>query len=106
MTILVLSQMMNLKLFQTERVCRRQLKVSRKGQKVLKYDRKHCWEKKKLLVTSNFSFSLSVFKGFVLKIRKIKGLFGKWLTLNPLPDDNILDWSKLKLIGDDSLKCI
>ena len=26
--------------------------------------------------------------------------------LNPLPDDKILDWSKLKQISDDILKCI
>ena len=29
----------------------------------------------------------------------------KW-ELNPLPDDKILDWSKLKQIADDILKCI
>ena len=39
-------------------------------------------------------------------------LFGKGLTtepgrsFNPLPDDKILDWSKLKLIADDISKCI
>ena len=27
-------------------------------------------------------------------------------TTNPLPDDKILDWSKLKQIADDILKCI
>ena len=26
--------------------------------------------------------------------------------INPLPDDKILDWSKLKQIADDILKCI
>ena len=26
--------------------------------------------------------------------------------LNPLPDDKILEWSKLKQIADDILKCI
>ena len=25
---------------------------------------------------------------------------------NPLPDDKIVDWSKLKQIADDILKCI
>ena len=25
--------------------------------------------------------------------------------LNPLPDDKILDWSKLKQVADDILKC-
>ena len=27
-------------------------------------------------------------------------------SFNPLPDDKILDWSKLKQIADDILKCI
>ena len=37
------------------------------------------WEKEKLLVTSNFSFSPSVFKRLVLQTRKNQGLFGKGL---------------------------
>ena len=37
------------------------------------------WEKEKLLVTSNFSFSHSVFKRLVLQTRKNQGLFGKGL---------------------------
>ena len=37
-------------------------------------------EKKKMLVTSNFSFSHSVFKRLVLQTRKNKGLFGKGLS--------------------------
>ena len=28
------------------------------------------------------------------------------LDFNPLPDDKILDWSKLKQIADEILKCI
>ena len=28
------------------------------------------------------------------------------ILLNPLPDNKILDWSKLKQIADDILKCI
>ena len=28
------------------------------------------------------------------------------LTLYPLPDEKILDWSKLKEVADDILKCI
>ena len=42
--------------------------------------RKHCGKKEKLLVTSNFSFSHSVFKRLVLQTRKNQGLFGKGLT--------------------------
>ena len=41
---------------------------------------KTLWEKEKLLVTSNFSFSHSVFKGLVLQTCKNQGLFGKGLT--------------------------
>ena len=40
---------------------------------------KTLWEKEKLLVTSNFSFSHSVFIRLILKTRKSKGLFGKGL---------------------------
>ena len=40
---------------------------------------KALWEKEKLLVTSNFSFSHSVFKRLVLQKVKNKGLFGKEL---------------------------
>ena len=40
---------------------------------------KTLWEKEKLLVTSNFSFSHSVFKRLALQIRKNQGLFGKGL---------------------------
>ena len=29
-----------------------------------------------------------------------------WSAFNPLPDDKILDWSKLKQIANDILKCI
>ena len=45
---------------------------SLKGQKTL-------GEKKKLLVTSNFFFSPSVFKRLVLQTGKNQGLLGKWL---------------------------
>ena len=41
---------------------------------------KTLWEKEKLLVTSNFSFSCSVFKRLVQQTRKNQGLFGKGLT--------------------------
>ena len=40
---------------------------------------KTLWEKEKLLVTSNFSFSYSVFKSLVMQTRKNQGLFGKGL---------------------------
>ena len=40
---------------------------------------KTLWEKEKLLIMSNFSFSHSVFKRLLLQIRKNQGLFGKGL---------------------------
>ena len=40
---------------------------------------KNLWEKEKLLVTSNFSFSHGVFKALVLLTGKNQGLFGKGL---------------------------
>ena len=55
-------QTTNFRLFQTENVCRRQFQILRKWQKVIQTGRKHCGEKEKLLVRSNFSFSHSVFK--------------------------------------------
>ena len=39
--------------------------------------RKHCAKKEKLLITSNFSFSNSVFERLVLQTGKNQGLFGK-----------------------------
>ena len=41
---------------------------------------KTLWEKEKLLVTSNFSFSHSVFKRLVMQTRKNHDLFGKRLS--------------------------
>ena len=40
---------------------------------------KTLWEKEKLLLVSNFSFSHSVFKRPVLQTRKNQGLYGKGL---------------------------
>ena len=66
------------------------------------------WEKEKLLVTSNFSFSHIVFKRHVLQTRKNQGLFGKGLApfrsghgLSVLFKTNIACWEDLphKLIG-------
>ena len=42
--------------------------------------KKTLWEKEKLLVMSNFSFSHSVFKSHVQQTRKNEGLFGKGLS--------------------------
>ena len=42
--------------------------------------KKTLWEKEKLLVTSNFSFSRRVYKRLVLHTGKNQGLFGKGLS--------------------------
>ena len=54
---------------------------------------KTLWEKEKLLVTSNFSFPPSVFKGLLLQTCKNQGLFGKGLNLKApnKPDPDILN---------------
>ena len=72
-------QTTNFRLFQTERVCRRQFHIRRKGQKVIQTVRKHCGKKEKLLVTSNFSFSHSVFKRLVSQGRQKASLCGNGL---------------------------
>ena len=55
------------------RVCRQQFQILWKWQQVIQRARKH-WEKN-LLITSNFSFSHSVFKRLVLQTHKNQGLF-------------------------------
>ena len=57
-------------------------KFDENGRKFTQTGRKH-WEKEKLLVMSNFSFSQSAFKRLVLQTRKNQGLFGKELTSIP-----------------------
>ena len=76
---LTLSQMTNLRLFQTLRGLQtiilsfmKMTESSSKGCKTL-------WEKEKLLVMNNFSFSHRVFKVPLLQTRKNKGLFGRGL---------------------------
>ena len=57
-------------------------------------------EKEKLLVTSNFSFSHSVFKRLVLQTPENLGLVGKGL--KPFSKQQILDSSKLEDFADES----
>ena len=57
---------------------------------VFDLEEKEKLEKEKLLLTTIAFFSHNIFNVF----------------LNPLPDDNILGWSKLKQIADNILKCI
>ena len=87
---LTLYQTTNFRLFQTERVCRRQFQIKRKWQKVIQTGKKQS-EKEKLLVTSNFSFSHSVFKRLVSQGRQKVSLCGNGLRVNPLPQ-NVAFW--------------
>ena len=43
-------------------------------------------------------------KGLTFIYHKIESICRWWI--NPLPDNKILDWSKLKQIVDNILKCI
>ena len=72
-------QTTNFRLFQTERVCRRQFQIWRRWQKVNQTGRKHCWKKEKLLVTSNFSFYHSVFERLVSQRSQKVSLCGNGL---------------------------
>ena len=58
--------------------------------------RKHSEKKEKLLITSNFSFSHSVFKRLVLQTSKNQGMFGKGLNLKLLSANSFsLEESKI-----------
>ena len=56
------------------------------GRKFSKRTENVVGKKEKLIVTSNFSFSQSVFKRLVLQTHKNKGLFGKGLICNTCLD--------------------
>ena len=69
-----------------------------------KKGKKTQWEKEKLLVTGNFSFSLSVFKRFVWQTKPGPVWERVLQLLNPFPKRQILDSSKLKEFADDNFK--
>ena len=77
MNILSHYQMTNFRLFQTERVCR-QFKLTKMAESYPN-GLKTLWEKEKLLVTSNFSCSHSVFKRLVSQRRQKVSLCGNGL---------------------------
>ena len=55
-------------------------------------------ENEKMMVTSIFSFSHNISLSGWLKVGIV------WQRVNPLPDDTILDWSKLKQLADDNFR--
>ena len=75
--ILTLSQTKNFRLFQTDEFADDNFCFHVHGRKQVEMGRKTLWEKEKLIVTSNFSFSQSVYKRLVLQTHKKQGLFGK-----------------------------
>ena len=69
---------------------------------------KTVWDKEKLLITSNFPLSHSVFKSLVLQTRKKQGLFGKGLKDGfylPVSKRLILEPFKLKASLHNKFKC-
>ena len=83
-------QTTNFRLFQTERVCRRQFQIWRKWKKVIQTDRKHCGKRR------NCSLRKACFPGVS------KGAI-VWEWVNSLPHDKILDWSKFKAFANDKV---
>ena len=78
---LTLSQTTGFRLFQNEKSLQRTIPSMMKMAESSPSRLKTLWEKEKLLIMSNFSFSHSVFKTLVLQTRKNQGLFGKGLKL-------------------------
>ena len=56
--------------------------------------------------TSNFSFSHNVFKRLFSQTRQKVSLFGNGLTLMALPNDNILEFTRVKIKGYAEKKSI
>ena len=76
------------------------LQKKKNGTKFSKRGRKNSrWEKVKLLVTSSFSFSHSVFRRLVLQTHKKKGLFGKGLNIHFTSIEKQVLTTDIKLSG-------
>ena len=68
---------------------------------------KTLWEKEKLFVTRNFSFSRSVFKRLLLQTHKNQGLFGKglkclWSITVPFTNSSVQDQTVLNVNSSSS----
>ena len=75
---LTLSQTTNFRLFQTERVCRRQFQIGRKWQQVIQISRKHCGKRRNCSLWAIYPFP-SVFKRLVSQGRQKVALCGNGL---------------------------
>ena len=80
-TLLSLSQATNFRFFQTQKTLQTTISSLMKMVESYPNRKKTLWEKEKLLVTSNFSFSRSVFKNLKLQTGKNQGSFGKGLMI-------------------------
>ena len=73
---LTLSQTAHFRLFQTERVCRRQFQIYWKWKKVLQTGWKHCGKRRNCSLWAISPFPTVFFKSFILQTRKNQGLCG------------------------------
>ena len=74
---LTLSQMTNFRLFQTERVCRRQFRIGWKWQKVLETDRKHCGKRRNCSLWAISPFPAGFSKDLYCRHVKTRACLGK-----------------------------
>ena len=76
-------QMTNFRLFQTERVCRRQFQIWQKWQKVIKTGRKHCRKRRNCSLRAIspfptvFSKSLNVAQNMISVFDRVENIAGK-----------------------------
>ena len=79
--LLTLYQTTNFRLFQTERVCRRQFQIWRKWQKATHTGRKHCWKSRNCSLRAIFPFP-SVFNRLASQGSQKVSLCGNGLNLS------------------------
>ena len=89
-------QTTNFRLFQTERVGKRQFQIWRKWQKVIQTGKKQCGKRRNCSLTSNFSFSHSVFKRLVSQGCQKVSLCGNGLIFVGKMKDCIIHFFMLK----------
>ena len=105
--ILTLSQTTNFGLVQTDKSLQTTISNLMKIAEISTNGWKTLWEKKKLLVTSDFFFSHSVFKRLVLQTHKTQGFFGETVkhggTLSNEVNKNF-QWFILSINSEEKLK--
>ena len=75
-------QMTNFRLFQTERLCRRQFQIWRKWQKVIQMGKKHCGKRTNCLSWAICPFPTVLSKGLFPGGRQKASLYGNGLSLS------------------------